>query len=194
MEKALFCIVFLLLLPTESPLAAQGPERRWTLHLSGTLTAYSLDLSREPTWRRAMSGRLRMVFGEHLHLEVAATSPTTSSKDNFVCPDAEVSACGPSEREKEFTVLTGGVGLHSKLGRFTPFLGVGGGRIQLHDQTQAVWLLYSGMEFQILEALRVFSDYRLSRVAWRSEGIGLNQEWSIGVSVDLIPHFHSQVR
>ena len=172
-------------------------DRGWDLRLSGTLSAFSLDLRNEPDWRRALSGRVRLVLGDHFHFEATAISPLINGKehalafptsaqdeDGFGMPGVEQRS--PSER-RDFSLMTAGVGFHTRLGRVRPFLGAGGGRIKVEGDTRTAFLLYSGVDFRFIEEFGLVVDYRVSRVDWGPQGTGWNRELGLGFSVTLIP-------
>jgi hypothetical protein len=113
------------------------------------------------------------------------TVPLSTRGVGLNCPDEIGTDCISDYGEKEFSVLSAAVGFHTSIHRFTPYLGLGRGRFTVDGQVQRGWLFRSGSELHLTPSMGLILDYRLHGVDWDYEGIGRNQEWSLGFSYDI---------
>ena len=166
--------------------AQDRSDGQWELMLLGGPSAFRLDLFTETSWRTAVNGRLRLVLGNHLHFETGMTAPLSTRANSLNCPDQLNADCVSQYGEKKFSVLSAAIGFQTRINRFTPYLGIGRGRLSADDEVQSSWLFYSGSEIHLSPSLGLILDYRIHRVEWDYEGTGRNQEMSLGFSVDLL--------
>jgi len=132
-----------------------------------------------------MGLRLELGVKSHLGFEVAATGPL-STREGTACPDV-LGGCQATTERLGFTLLTGALGAHADVGRFRPFVSLGGGRMWVKDRDpSAVWLLGGGADWRVAGPFNLGFDYRASRIRWSFEETGVNQELSLRVTIDVL--------
>lgn len=170
---------------------AQARNGSWSPRISWSASAVSLGAPRYREWRPAMAVGVELDVKGHFDLEAAATTPL-STRRATTCADAGP-VCTGDPGQPEFTILTASVGVHTNVGRFRPFVGLGRGRISVRDiingatiHRGGIWLFRAGVDMSVVGALSAGLSYRGSRVRWRSMGVGVNHEVELRLSVGFL--------
>lgn len=151
----------------------------------GNFSALRLGQGQEVGWRESLGGTVGLTWNANLRFETAFAYPVRT-REATLCPPQPTS-CVSDRGEPAFSFVTVVAGLYKDLGIFTPFVGVGAGRLQTGDQSTVAWLLQSSVEVALSEHFGVVATHRAVRMSVPLEGLGLNQELGIGLSMDLGP-------
>lgn len=171
---ALLCLVAGLMVP--EAVQGQGSASPVQLQVSGLISGFKYERGPEAKWRGSTALRLRVLLRDRFFGEFSFASPT-SSKGPVYCPGLE--SCPPGTPDTKnidwwFSVLGGSLGFRFPAGKWTPSLGVGGGRLRSEGESPWSWIGFIGVERPLSRRWGMLIEYRGYRVDWPSEGLSWN--------------------